>query len=100
MNSGRIEVFIGGRWGTVCDDYWDISEAEVVCKHLGFTGAESAWASAFFGEGIGLILLDNVHCLGNESTINDCIFKEIGHHDCTHSEDAGVVCSDGTVAGM
>ena len=48
--------------------------------------------NAFFGQGTGTILLDNLNCNGNELTLLNCPPQSNGAHDCTHAEDAGVRC--------
>ena len=58
-----------------------------------FSTATSALIEAAFGQGSGLILLDNLHCTGSESHLIDCLHSGIGNHDCSHSEDAGAVCA-------
>ena len=89
---GRVEVYHNGAWGTVCDDFWDIVDANVVCRQLGYSGATSAPGVAFFGAGSGPIHYDNVLCSGSEARLADCPHNGIGNHNCFHGEDAGVVC--------
>ena len=38
--SGRLEVYMNGRWNTVCDNGFTNTSADVVCQQLGFSAAE------------------------------------------------------------
>ena len=94
-NQGRVELFLNGTWGTICDDYWGIEEANVICRMLGFSeGAWSTHCCGWYGSSSApsQIWLDDVHCVGDEQSIAQCRHGGWGSHNCYHSEDVGVVC--------
>lgn len=90
---GRVEILYNGSWGTVCDDDWDIVDANVVCRQLGCGHAVALPAAMTFGQGSGPIFLDNVDCKGREAALSECWSHGWGIHNCYHYEDVAVVCN-------
>ena len=91
-HSGRVEIFYGGVWGTVCDIGWDIDDAEVVCRQLGYPGAISLLGRGGFREGVGVVWLEGIDCHGNETRLTECGLSNWGESRCDHAHDAGVIC--------
>ncbi len=91
---GRVEVFLLGQWGTVCDYNWDIVDAIVVCRQLGNLQAVEAPRYAAFGAGSGPSWYNSLYCTGTEHNLTECS-KSISNtgRACSHSRDAGAVCS-------
>ncbi len=91
---GRVEIFVRGQWGTVCDDLFTNKAGNVVCRQLGFTRVLLVMKRAALGEADRSvrILLDDVECEGSENTLLECKRSRVGKHDCSHGEDVGVIC--------
>lgn len=90
--AGRVEMLEHGKWGTVCDDTWDLDDAQVVCQQLRCGWAIQAPPGSHFTPGKGPIHRDQVNCSGTEAYLWDCPGLP-GDQYCGHKEDAGVVCS-------
>ena len=91
-HEGRVEIFYRESWRTVCSDGWDMRDANVLCKSLGYPGAEGDLDY----ESSGDWALDNVRCTGKEENIFVCDTRGlgvIGANDCSKSQDAGVRCT-------
>ena len=108
---GRVEICKGQVWGTVCDDDWGTNDARVVCRQLSYLApgqnrhhfsaflitlsvmlcaGSMAVSNVLFGIGNGPIHIDEVRCSGYENSLLDCEYDS--EHDCSHAEDAAVVC--------
>ncbi|XP_030239469.1 uncharacterized protein LOC108651696 isoform X1 [Drosophila navojoa] len=91
---GRLEVKYHGVWGSVCDDDFNVRAAQVACNSLGYYG-EAKIEKNIFGPGSGPIWLDQVMCLGNETSIDLCRHWNWGEHHCNHTEDVSLRCTAG-----
>ena len=94
-----MEVYHNGEWGTVCGDGWDLNDAQVVCNELGFHDVVTDRYKAFYGEGNGQVWLNNLHCVGTESSIKYCSHRGWGMNNCSHSQDVGIQCTPGKFYG-
>ncbi|XP_043423685.1 CD5 antigen-like isoform X2 [Prionailurus bengalensis] len=91
---GRLEVLHKGEWGSVCDDGWGQEADRVVCRQLGCGQPLSPPVKVRrrFGPGVGRIWLDDVNCSGKEPSLEQCLHRSWGYHNCNHREDVAVVC--------
>ena len=93
-NEGRIEVRqnVEDWWGIVCDNSFDINDANVFCKMLGYTnGAEDYYTNSYFGHGNLDFHLDYLQCTGAEESFLDCPAGPLA--PCYSGEAAGVKCN-------
>ena len=98
FSAGRLEVYINSTWGSICADNFDMVDARVACRQLGYSGAISTDSSLHtpYGRGTeGPIWLDEVSCEDRDLIhLLSCPNSGIGEHDCNHFSDVAVVCTD------
>ena len=84
---GNVLVKVSGqRWRGVCDDDFDMNEANVICKMLGYRSAKSITTGSGYGkyDESSTFALDNINCSGNEKTLQDCLYDT--SYDCDADE--------------
>lgn len=92
--AGRLEIYLNGAWGTICDDLFGPHAASLACRLLGYDGATASYAiEAYYGQGSGQIWLDDLRCYGHETSMLECLNNGWGVHNCQHTEDVGVSCT-------
>ncbi|XP_069478136.1 CD5 antigen-like [Ambystoma mexicanum] len=92
--SGRVELRINGVWGTVWDDSWDQKDASVVCRYLSCGFVETYSYNSTFGNSSLPVLMNNVHCMGDEAGLWNCAQGGL-EHICPTGRPAGVTCTGG-----
>ena len=87
---GRLEIWLNGEWGTVCDDLFGNTDADVACRQMGHYSGEFLQTRHGRPRATGPIWLDDLRCTGEETRLDEC--PHTTHHDCIHFEDAWVAC--------
>ena len=77
LHFGIVQLYYG-RWGNICDDYYyNLAEANVICRQLGYTGASSYSRAGLtsYGSDSNPIIIDDVNCGNiNYLTLSQCSF--------------------------
>ncbi|XP_053697382.1 protein bark beetle [Sabethes cyaneus] len=107
-HEGRLQIYLEGRWGTVCDYGWTMINAALVCHQLGLALNPLDWRlqrSEVPGAGTSEdVLLSNVRCTEHDIDITDCRAERASQgefeNSCNHESDVGVRCYEGAWAGL
>ncbi|XP_063442442.1 neurotrypsin-like [Mytilus trossulus] len=94
INSGRLEIYYNGTWGTVCNASIGDEEATVACRQLGYNSGKSLGIGV--DDGTGIIWVHTVYCNGNERRLVDCSINfnkfDGSRSYCRHTRDVGIEC--------
>ena len=88
-HEGYLDVFLNEHWFSVCDSNWDLLDAIVACRQLGYHTAEAALGASHFGNTSGPNWMVVRQCTGYEANLTQCS-QNYGSKSCRH---AGVICS-------
>ena len=92
---GHVEIYNSKRnqYEYICDKEWDINDAHVVCRMLGFPGALDATVRSEYGQPLVKVArISNFQCNGTENSIFDCPYEVNLNLNCPTSRSAGVKC--------
>ena len=67
---GRVEICRNNSYGTICDDQWDVLDARVACRQLGYSG-QGMYTWTVISLNIVLLLPDKFYRCATTTT---CIF--------------------------
>ena len=87
---GRVEVFYREEWGKICRNKWNINDAKVICRQLGFSGALAEFiGSDVKGEDSITFVMSDVSCSGDESGLAYCDRTDGKFHVDCQKDDKG-----------
>lgn len=104
---GRLEILKDGRWGAVCDRNWNIKNANVACRQMGFGTAKLSSTGSKYGPGHNPVWLIDVNCTGFEKDIFHCDHQKVAtshskvgdfaikipQQECSHQTEVSIECN-------
>ncbi|XP_044176594.1 hemicentin-2-like [Acropora millepora] len=90
--AGRVEVFYQGKWGKICRNEWDINDAKVVCRELGFQSALAEFTGMDIKDDTIPVAMSNVACTGQEPFLASCKRLDGKHVECVDDIGAQALC--------
>lgn len=89
---GFVEIYLDDQWTKVCNNGWDLEDASIVCKQLGFKNARSITSLSREGTSDGPII-DGVYCPSSVAVLVSCDYTLLGKDQrCPGDTYAGVEC--------
>ena len=89
---GNVHINSNGTIRPICDEAWNIQDANVICRSLGCESAVTYYTKSHFGQVTTSFITDNFYCLGNETRIQDCPYNTSTSNSCGENNGAGVEC--------
>ena len=87
-------MLYNGTWETVCDDGWDLNDANAVCRSLGFGDAmQTISQESDFGHDSVPEIPGESRCMGHEQNIFECAYKGFARGKCGDSNVIRIICS-------
>ncbi|EDV28344.1 uncharacterized protein TRIADDRAFT_53907 [Trichoplax adhaerens] len=94
ITEGRIEIYRGNQWNTICGSasIGDIGRA--VCYQYKYSYTETVY-NAYFGTGKASLGILSSNCSVNAPSTTSCLFQNVTNmsSECNHGNDLGVICS-------
>ena len=92
---GRVEIYLDGQWGTICDSGFGIREAEVACRQMGQGYSVNYRPSPYQRHGLANSVVHlSLSCEGTESHILNCQQFRVLNTTCSHLQDIEIICCE------
>ena len=90
--AGRVEICIESTWTSLCDQSWDLRDAQVACRELGYSPYGAMPTNGCYTEGQLSFGITSLNCTGSEDCLLNCSHSNPVLYNCGSHNDAGLIC--------